>query len=303
MRPIMRLKHLCFGLAALAWCGAAAADPAADIEALEAAASSHVAAYSALDGERSKLSLQYRALVEELTRRLKFGSAPKNPALLKAWQQAQDALTALGDSGEKLAAVTADLTDDAARANALARGIRADLAAPGADESRLRPLAARIDAAHDSLDRSLGQALEQRRKQAETLKAGAQDLASLAKAIEAGHLPDSGTADPTIAEMLAPPKLMDPAPAETAPRPSAEPGHWVIEFGLFPTEDDAAYVMARLSIRGTPSRFAPTKDRRGHPAFKVLTRAYPTRAAAEAAAAELKRHDLHPSGVVALPAG
>jgi cell division septation protein DedD len=300
----MRLKRLCFGLAALAWGGGAAADTAGDIETLEAAASAHVAAYYALDGERSKLSLQYRALVEQLTQRLKFGTAPKNPVLLKDLQQAQAALAAFGNTADPLATLSATLTDDAARANALARDTRTALAAPGADEAQLRPLATRIAAAGDTLNRALGQALEQRLKQAETLKTDEQDLASLSHAVEIGHLPESGSTDPTIAEMLAPPKLMDPAPAPETARPAAaEAGHWAIEFGLFPSQDDAAYVMARLSLRGTPSRFTSARDKHGMPVFKVITRGFPTRAAAEAAAADLRRHDLHPSGIVEAPGG
>jgi len=299
----MRLKGLFFGLAALAWCGVAAADTADDIEKLEAAAATHVAAYTALDSQRSKLSLQYRALVEGLGQRLKFGSAPKNPVLVKDLQQAQAALAALVNTAEPLATLSATLTDDAAQANGLARSTRAALAEPGADAAKLRPLAARIAAASDTLDHALAQALEQRQKQVETLKTGEVELASLSQAIDAGHLPDSGTTDPTIAEMLAPPKLMTATPTpEPVTRLPAETGRWVIEFGLFPSEDDAGYVMAQLSLRGTTSQFTPVRDRHGHAMFKVVTRGFASRTAAEAAVTELKRHDLHPSDIVELPA-
>ncbi|MEI9987336.1 MAG: SPOR domain-containing protein [Aliidongia sp.] len=291
---------MCLGLVALILCKAAAADPAADIETLEAAASSHVAAYGALDAQRSKLELQYRSLIEELTKRLSFGTAAKNPVLLKSWQQAQDTLAELGKTAEPLSAAAGDLTDDAAKANALGREIHAALAAPGADPAVLQPLAERITAASDRLDHSLAEALEQRRKQAATIKADEQELDRLAQAIDTGHLPDTGTADSTMADMLAPPRLMDPSaqPGPAAPRAAAESGRWAVEFGLFPTVDDAGYIMAMLSQRGTASHFVQVSDRRGHPAFKVLTRGFASRSAAEAAATELKRHDLHPNGVV-----
>jgi|GEM_PF-6713517 hypothetical protein len=295
----MRLGLSCFALAVLAWCSAAGADPAGDIETLEATASDHVASFSALDTERTNLALQYRASVEELAQRLKFGTVPKNPALLTALGQARAALAALANTGEALATISAELTDDAAAANALARGVRAALAASGADAAGLAPLAARIAAASDTIDRALGQALEQRRRQAAMLETETQDLANLSRAIDAGHLSAAGTADPTLAEMLAPPSLMSPPGSEPPPeRAPAEPGRWAIEFGVFQTEDDATFTMARLSIRGTQSRYVTSRDKRGHAVFKVLTRAYPTRAAAEAAAADLRRHDLHPSGVV-----
>src|ERR1700689_2225611 len=186
----MRLTLLGLGLAALAWCAVAEADVAGDIETLETAASAHLAAYSALDTERTNLALHYRALVEELSQRLKFGSAPKNPVLVKIWAEAQAALAALGNTAEPLATLSAELTDDAAGCNALSRTLRAALAGPGADEAGLRPLADRVATASDTLDRALGQALEQRRKQAEMLKTETQDLADLSQAIETGHLPN-----------------------------------------------------------------------------------------------------------------
>jgi cell division septation protein DedD len=298
----MRLTLLGLGLAALAWGGTAAADVAGDIETLEAAASAHVAAYSALDTERTNLALHYRALVEELTQRLKFGTAPKNPVLVKTLGQALAALAALGNTAEPLATLSAELTDDAAACNALSRSLRAALAGPGADEAGLRPLAARIATASDTLDRALGQALEQRRKQAEMLKAETQDLADLSQAIDTGHLPN-GAADPTIADMLAPPSLMDAPASDTHAerRPEPEHGRWVVEFGVFGSEDDAGYIMARLSISGIQSRFMTQKDKHGRPQYKVLTHGFATRQAAESAAAEIGRHDLHPSGVVELP--
>jgi cell division protein FtsN len=188
------------------------------------------------------------------------------------------------------------LTDDAAAANALARTLHTVPASPGAAENDRTALAVRVAAASDTIDRALGQALEQRRTQSEMLKTEQQDLANLSQAIDAGHLP---TADPTLADMLAPPQLMAP-PAEGEPlaRPAAGAGRWVIEFGQFATEDDATFTMARLSIQGTPSRFVAIRDKHGHAGFKVVTRPFPTREAAEAAAAALRHHDLHPSGVV-----
>jgi hypothetical protein len=295
LRSIMRLGLLGIGLAGLVLHGAAAA-PADEIEALETAASAHVAAYSTLAADRTNLALRYRVLIEALTQRLKFGTVPKNPALVKNLQDAQAALAALGATTEPLGTLPAELTDDAAAANALARALRAAPPGPEADEAGRRALAARIAAASDTIDRALGQALEQRHKQSEMLKTEEQDLANLSQAIDAGHLP---TADPTLADMLAPPQLMAPA-AESEPpaRPAGGPGRWVIEFGQFATEDDATFTMARLSIQGTPSRFIATRDKHGHAGFKVVTRGFPTREAAEAAAAALRRHDLHPSGVV-----
>ncbi|MEA2754082.1 MAG: hypothetical protein QOJ54_371 [Aliidongia sp.] len=297
----MRLRLLGCGLVCLIFYGAAA-EPVDEIEALEATAASHVAAFSTLAAERTNLALRYRALIETLTQRLKFGTVPKNPALIKDLQEAQKALAALGDTAEPLGTLSAQLTDDAAAANALARTPRAALAAPDADQARQRPLAARIAAASDTLDRALGQALEQRRKQGEMLKTEEQDLASLSQAIDAGHLPATALADPTLAEMLAPPRLMAQPDRDPVPHPAAGSGRWVIEFGQFTTEDDATFTMARLSIQGTPSRFIASRDKHGHAGFKVVTRGFPTREAAEAAAAALRHHDLHPSGVVAAAA-
>jgi cell division protein FtsN len=286
----MRLGLLGFGLACLVWHGAAAA-PADQIEALETTASAHVAAFSTLAAERTNLALRYRALIESLTQRLKFGTAPKNPSLVKNLEEARAALATLGATAEPLSALSAELTDDAATANALARALHAVPASPDADEAAL---AVRIAAASDTIDRALGQALEQRRTQSEMLKTEQQDLANLSQAIDAGHLP---TTDPTLADMLAPPQLMAP-PAESEPAAHSTPGRWVIEFGQFATEDDATFTMARLSIQGTPSRFVAIRDKHGHAGFKVVTRPFPTREAAEAAAAALRHHDLHPSGVV-----
>ncbi len=299
----MRGGWWCFGLLILLACRPAAADPAADVEALEAAAANHVAAYAALDGQRSKLHEQFRSQVEDLTKRLRFGSAPNNPVLQKSLQQAKDALAAVDASAEALAAVTADLTDDAAKANALGRTLHAALSAADADKATLQPLADQVTAASDKLDHSLAEALEQRRKTPEQTKTDQATLDRLAKAVETGKLPDGGTADSTLADMLAPPKLMDPAapPPPPAPHGAAETGRWIIEFGLFPSMDDAAYVMARLSQRGTTSHFVQVKDKLGHPAYKVLTRGYPSRSAAEAAAGELRKHDLHPNGVTETP--
>jgi cell division protein FtsN len=311
----MRLKLLCLVLpalflAGLTLSGAAVAAPDGDIEKLEAAAAAHVAVYTALDNERSKLLLQYHALIGELTQRLKFGTAPKNPALQKLLQDAATALEALEQTADPLSTAAADLTDDAAQANALARDIRAALAEPGADTGKLRLLQDRIGAAGARLDRSLADALDARRKHEETIATARRELTELATAVDTGHLPEGGTTDQALAEMLAPPKLMNPATAaaEPAPRPadphpSGDGSRWVIEFGLFQTEDDAGFVMARLSQTGTESHFTQTRDRLGHPAFKVVTRSFNSRAAAEAAAAEMKKHDLHPSGVVGTPAG
>jgi cell division protein FtsN len=294
-RSIMRLGLLGFGLACLVWHGAAAAS-ADQVEALETTASVHVAAFSTLAAERTNLALRYRALVERLTQRLRFGTAPKNPTLVKSLEDARAALAALGATAEPLSALSVELTDDAAAANALARTLRAVPVSPEAEEPGQDALATRIAAASDTIDRALGQALEQRRTQTEMLKAEQQDLANLSQAIDAGHLP---TTDPTLADMLAPPQLMAP-PAEGEPptRPAAGSGRWVIEFGQFATEDDATFTMARLSIQGTPSRFIAIRDKHGHAGFKVVTRGFPSREAAEAAAAALRRHDLHPSGVV-----
>jgi len=290
-----------FGLLALLVCHPARAEPAGDVEALEAAAAGHVAAYAALDAERGKLHEQFRADVEELTKRLAFGTAPNNPALQKSLQQAKDVTTTLDGTAEALAAAAGDLTDDAAKANALGRTLHAALTAPGADPAALQPLADRVTAASDKLDHSLADALEERRKIPEQAKADAATLDRLAKAVEVGKLPDGGTADSTMADMLAPPRLMDPAatsmsaPASHGP---TETGHWSIEFGLFPNVDDAGYVMSKLSQRGTDSQFVQVRDKLGHPAYKVRTRSYATRAAAEAAADDLRKHNLHPNGVV-----
>ncbi|MGB8843932.1 MAG: SPOR domain-containing protein [Aliidongia sp.] len=291
----MRLGLLGFGLACMVWHGAVAA-PADQIEALETTASAHVATFSTLAAERTNLALRYRALIETLTQRLKFGTAAKNPTLVNDLQDARAALAALGATAEPLSALSAELTDDAAAVNALARALRAAPASAEADEAGQGALAARIEAASETIDRALGQALEQRRKQSEMLKAEQQDLANLSRAIDAGHLP---TTDPTLADMLTPPQLIaPPADNESAARPAGNPGRWVIEFGQFATEDDATFTMARLSIQGTPSRFVAIRDKHGHAGFKVVTRPFPTREAAEAAAAALRRHDLHPSGVV-----
>ena len=65
----------------------------------------------------------------------------------------------------------------------------------------------------------------------------------------------------------------------------------------------AAYVMARLSQRGTASHFVQVRDKLGHPAYKVMTRGYASRAAAETAAGELRKRDLHPNGVVEASGG
>jgi cell division protein FtsN len=305
----MRAGWLSFGLLALllcrpAWIDSARADPAADVEALEASAANHVAAYVALDGERSKLQEQFRAIVEELTKRLSFGTAPNNPVLQKSLQQAKDALASVDATTDALAAATADLTDDAAKANTLGRTLHAALAVPGADKAALQPLADQVTAASDKLDHSLAEALELRRKMPEQAKTDEATLDRLAKAVETGKLPESGTSDATMADMLAPPKLMDPGGAPPEPsHGTAETGHWAIEFGLFPSVDDAGYVMARLSQRGTTSHFVQVRDKLGHAAYKVVTRTYASRAEAEQAAAELRKHDLHPSGVVEAPAG
>jgi cell division protein FtsN len=291
----MRLGILGFGLACLVWQGAASA--AADqIEALEATASAHIAAFSTLAAERTNLALRYRALIEILTQRLKFGTVPKNPTLVKDLADAHAALAALGATAEPLSALSAELTDDAAAANALARALRAAPTGAETDETGQGALATRIEAASETIDRALSQALEQRHTQTEMLKAEQQDLANLSQAIEAGHLP---TTDPTLADMLTPPQLIaPPADNESAARAAGNPGRWVIEFGQFATEDDATFTMARLSIQGTPSRFVAIRDKHGHTGFKVVTRTFPTREAAEAAAVALRRHDLHPSGVV-----
>ena len=299
----MRGGWLCFGVLVLLLCRPALADPAGDVEALEAAAANHVAAYAALDDQRSKLHEQFRSQVEELTRRLSFGTAPNNPVLQKSLQQAKDALAAVDATAEALAAATADLTDDAAKANGLGRTLHAALAAQGADKTALQPLADQVTAASDKLDHSLAEALEQRRKIPEQAKADQATLDRLAKAVEAGKLPEGGTADSTLADMLAPPKLMDPAAPALVPHGAAETGRWAIEFGLFPNVDDAAYVMARLSQRGTASHFVQVRDKLGHPAYKVMTRGYVSRAAAETAAGELRKHDLHPNGVVETSGG
>jgi hypothetical protein len=294
----MRGGWLSCGLLVLLLCRPALADPAGDVEVLEASAAGHVSAYTALDAARGKLHEQFRTDVEELTRRLSFGTTPNNPVLQKSLQQARDALAALDTSADALAAATADLTDDAAKANQLGRTLHAALTAQGADKAPLQPLADQVTAASDKLDHSLAEALEERRKTPEQAKADQATLDRLAKAVETGKLPDGGTADSNMAEMLAPPRLMDPAAASQPPHGAAETGRWVIEFGLFPNVDDAGYVMAQLSRRGTPSRFVQVRDKLGHPAFKVVTRTYPSRADAEKTAAELRKHDLHPSGVV-----
>jgi len=296
----MRGGWLCFGLLVLLLGRPALADPAGEVEALEAAAANHVAAYSALDGQRSKLHEAFRGQVEELTKRLSFGTAPNNPVLQKSLQQAKDVLATVEATAEALAAVTADLTDDAAKANALGRTLHAALTAQGADKAAVQSLADQVTAASDKLDHSLAEALEQRRKIPEQTKADQATLDRLAKAVEAGKLPDAGTSDSVMADILAPPKLMDPAAPPPAHGP-AETGHWAIEFGLFPNVDDAAYIMARLSQRGTTAHFVLVRDRLGHPAYKVLTRGYASRAAAGAAASELRKHDLHPNGVVETP--
>jgi hypothetical protein len=295
----MRLTLLRFGLAALVWAGAARADTAGEVENLEASAAAHVADFTALDAQRTNLSLQYRALIDRLTQRLKFGTAPKNPALEDLKRQAETVLTALGDMAGPLATAAADLTDDAARTNALARGMRSELAAPGADAAALQPLAARVAAASDTLDRMLGQALETRRKQAEMTKTETGALAGLSQAIEIGHLPAADRGDTSIAELLAPPQLIQAQPTPTV----ATGGRFVVEFGLFPAQDDAGFVMARLSILGVQSHFTTAKDKQGRPVYRVLTHGFATRPAAEAAAADLGRHDLHPSRVIETPAG
>src|SRR6202035_1570890 len=129
IRSIMRLRLLGCGLVCLIFYRAAA-EPVDEIETLEATAAAHVAAFSTLAAERTNLALRYRALIETLTQRLKFGTVPKNPALIKDLQEAQKALAALGDTAEPLGTLSAELTDDAAAANALARTLRAALAAP-----------------------------------------------------------------------------------------------------------------------------------------------------------------------------
>lgn len=307
----MRLKRLSMGLAALlgaalAGAVALAAEFTTDIDRLESEGAAHVAAYTALDTKRANLSLQYRGLVEQLTQRLTFGTVPKNPALLQDLAKAQTALTSLGTTAVPLTEAIEQLTDDASHINTLSRALRSALASPDTDASALQPLADRAAAASDTVYRTLAQALEQKQRQAETMKDEPQTLATLAQAIDAGKLPSAD--DPTIAEMLAPPRLMDAQAAYPLPGPTAAPlrplpdgGRWALEFGLFPTEDDAAFIMAKLSLRGTQSRFIAAKDPHGHAGFRVVTSAYASKAAAEAASAELTRHDLPPSHVVELP--
>jgi cell division protein FtsN len=281
---------------ALFLCGPALADPAADVEALEAAAASHVAAYSALDTQCGKLHEAFRSDVDELTKRLSFGTAPNNPVLQKNLAQAKDALTALDAASEALAAAASDLTEDAAKANGLGRTLHAALTAKDADKSTLQPLADRVTAASDKLDHSLAEALEQRRKIPEQAKADQATLDRLSKAVETGKLPEGGASDSTMADILAPPRLMDPS-APPPPRGPAEAGRWVIEFGLFPNQDDAGYVMMQLTLRGMDARKVAVRGKQGRTDYKVLTRAYPSRAAAEAAVTELRKHHLFPSGV------
>lgn len=221
----MRLKLMCLALAALALCRIAPAWAEGDIEKLESAAATHVAVYQALDNERSKLLVQYHALTGELTQRLKFGTTPKNPALLKILQDAQTALQALDRTGDPLSSAAADLTDDAAQANALARDIRSDLASAGTgpDAARRRVLADRIAAAGNRLDHTLADALDARRKHEETMGSAKRELTELAAAIDMGHLSEGGTTDQALAEMLAPPKLMAPDAAPAAPPPEHTP--------------------------------------------------------------------------------
>jgi cell division protein FtsN len=309
-RGAMRLKRLSCGLialvgAALAGAVALAAEFTTDIDRLETDGAAHVAAYTALDTKRANLSLQYHGLVEQLTQRLTFGTVPKNSALQQDLAKAQAALTALGETAPPLTESIELLTDDASRINALSRALRSALAGPDTDKAALQPLANRAATASDTVYRTLAQALEQKQRQTETMKDEPQTLATLAQAIDTGKLPSAD--DPTIAEMLAPPRLMDaqgsasPPPAAAPPRAPADNGHWAIEFGMFPTEDDAAFIMAKLSLRGTQSRFLATKDRQGHAGFRVVTSGYASKAAAESAAAEFTKHDLPPSRVIEMP--
>jgi cell division septation protein DedD len=298
------------GLAILLWAGAALADPASDLEALEGTASAHAVTFAGFETEHTNAVLSYRSTVDQLNQRLRFGSTPNNPALVQSLQAARDALSGLGDKTQPLEDLTGQLVDDAARANVIAHDLRAALTELDANEPALHALDKRLTATKDKIYQLLGQALDERRKQADLLKTENQALTGLAQAVEAGKLPGDGTADAGLAAMLAPPALMaPPAPGAPPPAPSSglqverppPAGRWSIQFGLFQNEDDAGYIMARLSTRGIQSHYLAEKDKRGHPAFKVVTRGFPTRAAAEAAAAEMGADDLHPSGVVELP--
>jgi cell division septation protein DedD len=298
----------------LLWTGVALADPASDLETLESATSAHSVTFAGFETEHTNVVLGYRSTVDTLIQRLRFGSTPNNPALVQSLQAARDALGNLGGKTQPLEDLTSQLVDDAARANAIAHDLRAASTELDANEPALQALAKRLAATTDKIYQLLGQALDERRKQADLLKTENQALTGLAQAVEAGKLPGDGTADAGLAAMLAPPALMaPPAPGASPAAPSSgtvpglqvehppPSGRWSIQFGLFQNEDDAGYIMARLSMRGIQSHYVPEKDKRGHPAFKVVTRGFPTRAAAEAAATEMGADDLHPSGVVELP--
>lgn len=303
--------------AGLLWPGAVRADPASELEALEASASTHAVTFAGFETDHTNAVLGYRATVDTLNQRLRFGSTPNNPALVQSLQAARDALSSLGEKTQPLEDLTSQLVDDAGRANIIGHDLRAALTELDANEPALHAIDKRLTSTKDKIYQLLAQALDERRKQADLLKTETQALTGLAQAVETGRLPGDGTADAGLAAMLAPPALMaPPAPGASGsgvPAPSSgtvsglqverppPAGRWSIQFGLFQNEDDAGYIMARLSMRGIQSHYLPEKDKRGHPAFKVVTRGFPTRAAAEAAVTEMGAYDLHPSGVVELP--